>query len=129
MVSGPRATGKSAFCRFLAGYARAAGWDVAGLLSPAIVEDGLKTGILAENLRTSETRPLASAAPRPPFDLRLGNWYFDRLTLDWGNRVLETCLPCDLFLVDELGPLELLRGAGWTSGLVALRQPHYRRPP
>jgi nucleoside-triphosphatase THEP1 len=126
MVTGPRGVGKTTFCRLLAGQARTAGWDVAGLLSPAIVEDGLKTGILAEDVRTSEQRPLASAASHPPFDLQLGNWFFDRASIDWGNRVLVTCLPCDLLIVDEIGPLELLRCAGWTSALTVLRRPNYR---
>ena len=126
ILTGPRRVGKTTFCRILAGHARAVGWDVAGLLSPAIVEEGLKTGILAEDLRTSEQRRLASAVPHPPFDLQLGNWFFDRAVLDWGNHVLETCLPSDLLIVDEVGPLELLRDAGWASALVVLRQPNYR---
>jgi len=126
MVTGPRGVGKTTFCRLLAGHACTAGWDVAGLLSPAVIEEGFKTGVLVEDLRTSEQRPLASAAPHPPFDLQLGDWFFDRATLDWGNHVLETCLPCDLLIVDELGPLELMRGAGWASALAVLRQPNYR---
>lgn len=126
LLTGPRGVGKTSFCRHFAELARAAGWDVAGLLSPAIFEAGVKTGILAEDLRTGEIRPLASAALHPPFDLPLGNWFFDRAALEWGNRVLETCLPCGMFIVDELGPLELLRGEGWVSALTALRQLEYR---
>ncbi len=125
-LTGSRGVGKTAFCRLLAGHARSAGWDVAGLLSPAIVETGRKTGILAEDLRTGEVHPLASATPHSSFNLPLGNWYINTATIDWGNRVLETCLPCDLLIVDELGPLELLRGAGWISALAVFRQPSYR---
>ncbi|KAF0108107.1 MAG: Uncharacterized protein FD146_1121 [Anaerolineaceae bacterium] len=126
LLTGPRGAGKTLFCRRFAEHARAAGWEAAGLLSPAVFENGVKTGILAENLQTGETRPLASAASRPPFDLQLGDWFFDRAALDWGSRVLEDSLPCDLLIVDELGPLELLRAAGWASALPALRQTAYR---
>jgi nucleoside-triphosphatase len=126
MLTGRRGVGKTTFCSLLAGHARRAGWDVAGLLSPAIIEDGIKTGILVENLRTSEQRPLASDIPHPPFDFQLGKWFFDRAALDWGNHVLATCLPGDLLIVDELGPLELMRGAGWASALAVLWQPNYR---
>lgn len=126
MLTGPRGAGKTMFCRSLSEQAHAAGWDVAGLLSPAIFNKDIKTGILAEDLRTGETRPLASSVSRASFDLRLGNWYLDSTTIEWGNRILETSLPCDLFLVDELGPLEFLRGEGWNSALQALRQPGYR---
>jgi nucleoside-triphosphatase len=125
LVTGPRGAGKTTFCGIFSEQARLAGWDVAGLLSPAVFNGGVKVGILAENLRTREFHPLASAASHPSFDFQLGDWYFDRTTIEWGNRILETSLPCDLFLVDELGPLEFLRGAGWASALSVLHQPDY----
>lgn len=131
LLTAPRGAGKTTFCRALADEAQSAGWDVAGLLSPASFENGIKTGIRAENLRTGESRPLAIAAaashlPLSTFHFPLGNWLFDPSIFTWGNQTLETCLPSDLFIVDELGPLELLRGIGWVSALTALRQPTYR---
>ena len=131
LLTAARGAGKTTFCRALADQARAAGWDVAGLLSPAVFENGIKTGILAQNLRTNETRPLAissstSHSPLSTFHLSLGNWLFDPSIFTWGNQILETCLPCDLFIVDELGPLELIRAEGWVNALETLRQPTYR---
>jgi nucleoside-triphosphatase THEP1 len=129
LFTAPRGAGKTTFCRALADQARVIGWDVAGLLSPAVFENGIKTGILAQNLRTNESRPLAqlSTSNLPPstFTLPLGNWLFDLTIIAWGNQVLETCLPCDFFIVDELGPLELIRGEGWINAFEALCQPHY----
>jgi nucleoside-triphosphatase len=134
-LTGPRGAGKTTFCRTLAERARAAGWDVAGLLSPGVFEDGVKTGILAQALRTGETHPLARVHPPPGGasevegrspQLAFGNWLFDAAAFTWGNQVLEASLPCDLLIVDELGPLELVRGEGWTSALAVLRQPRYR---
>ncbi|MFZ5910157.1 MAG: nucleoside-triphosphatase [Chloroflexota bacterium] len=137
LLTAPRGAGKTTFCRALADRARTAGWDVAGLLSPAVFEDGAKTGILAQDLRTSETRLLAVANQQfnpvqgksssfPTLDLPLGDWLFDSSVIAWGNQILETCLPCDLLIVDEIGPLELNRGAGWVNALETLRQPGYR---
>ena len=39
-----------------------------------------------------------------------------------GDIALDTgeSLPCDLLVVDELGPLEFERGRGWTAGLAAV---------
>ncbi len=125
----PRGAGKTTFCRALVDLAQAAGWDVAGLLSPAIFENGLKTGILTQNLRTGEARVLALASPpvdQTTFDLHFGHWRFDSTVLEWGNQILTGDLACDLLLVDELGPLELTHSAGWVNGLEALRQARYR---
>jgi len=127
LLTAPRGAGKTTFCRTLAQTARAAGWDVAGLLSSAVFENGIKTGICAQNLRTGESRSLAvSSTSQPPpanDQLLLGAWLFDPASIAWGNEALNTCLPCDLLIVDELGPLELLRGEGWVNALKVLRQP------
>jgi len=126
MVTGSRGAGKSAFCRAVAEIARNNGWDIAGLLSLAQIEDGVKTGILAEDLRTGVRRPLACLARQSQDDLAFGDWYFDRQTLEWGNQVLENSLPCDLLIVDELGPLELTRQMGWRAALDVLPHGDYR---
>lgn len=132
LLTAPSGAGKTAFCRALVDEARSAGWDVAGLLSPAVFENGERTSILAQDLRTGETRLLAY---RPPSSggrevgnegISQGRWLFSPATLAWGNRILASCLPCDLFIVDELGPLELIRNEGWTNALPALRLSAYR---
>ena len=138
LITAPRGAGKTTFCRVLADQARAAGWDVAGILSPPVFENGIKTGILAQDLRTGESRPLAVLATQSPtlapdasagvtnYHLPLGQWLFDPTVIAWGNQVLQSRQPCDLFIVDELGPLELIRGEGWSNALAALRQSTYR---
>ena len=126
LISGVIGAGKTALCRALAGEARAAGWDVAGLLSPGVFEAGQKIAIQVEDLRSGERRLLASIEPRPGFDLPFGQWHFDRAALAWGNHVLKHSLPCDLLVVDELGPLELLHGQGFTAAQGALAGGRYR---
>ena len=142
LLTAPSGAGKTTFCAALADQARAAGWDVAGLLSPPVFENGQKVGILAQNLRSGETRPLAitshlslppshfSLSPShfslPTFNFPLGQWLFSPSTLAWGNDLLASCLPADLFIVDELGPLELVRGQGWVNALDALRSGRYK---
>lgn len=126
VISGEIGAGKTTLCRALAGLARAAGWDVAGLLSPGVFEAGQKTAIEAEDLRSGARRLLASNEPRAGFDLAFGRWYFDCAVLDWGNHVLAQSAPCDLLLVDELGPLEMLRGQGFTAAQAALAGGRYR---
>lgn len=130
VLTGERGVGKTTHCRTLVEQARTAGWDVAGLLSPAIFEIGVKTGILTQDLQTGEVRPLAMLSrfkvKRSTFNLELGQWLFDPTVVDWGNQILQSRQPCDLFIIDELGPLELFRGEGWVNAFDALRLVRYR---
>lgn len=129
LLTAPSGAGKTTFCAELARQARLRGLDVAGILCPPIFENGLKTGILAQDLRSGETRPLAVLAAQsltPNDQLPLGQWLFSTESLAWGNAVLQTALPCDLLIVDELGPLEFFRGQGWQAALQILPRGEYR---
>lgn len=126
IVTGPPGCGKTTLCRALAEAARGAGRDVAGVLCPAVFEGPDKTGIAAVDLRGGETRPLArrrgpggSAAAVPR------RWDFDEAALAWGDSLLARATPCDLLVVDELGPLEFDEGRGWTAGLGAVDSRDY----
>jgi len=130
LLSAPSGAGKTTFCLRRAEQARAAGWQVSGILCPPVFQGGVKTGILVQDLRSGETRPLAvsslSQTELSTFNLPLGQWLFDSSALAWGNEVLAAALPCDLLIVDELGPLELMRGEGWQNAISVLRQPRYK---
>ncbi len=121
IVTGASGDGKTALCRALADAARGAGRQVAGLLCPAVFEGSRKTGIEAVDLRSGETRRLAgpreSGGGAPAAGRR---WVLDEAVLAWGDGVLGRAVPCDVLIVDELGPLELEEGRGWTAGLAAV---------
>jgi nucleoside-triphosphatase len=126
IVTGPRGAGKTTFCARVVEQVRDAPIVVAGILSPAVFERGEKIGIDAIDLRTGERRRLAS-----PFDPSMGatrtrRWSFHDTALMWGNLVLQSAIPCDLLIVDELGILELEQAQGWLAGLAALDSTAYR---
>lgn len=124
IVTGDRGCGKTRLCQRLAAAARAAGWDVAGVLSPAHVIGGRKVAFDGVDLRRGERRQLAQRADEDaPFEL---GWKFDAAAMAWANEALRTAVPCDLLLVDELGPLEFEQGKGWTAGLTAIASGGYR---
>lgn len=124
IVTGSRGAGKTTFCASLARAAQAAGWHTAGLISHAVFSGSLRTSIQAEDLATGGTRTLATrkeTEPAPGSSM----WKFDEQTLRWGNAVLKASAPCDLLVVDELGPLEFEQNRGWLEGLAALDARQY----
>lgn len=126
LITGYRGSGKTSFCRKMVEAAREAGWKTAGLLSNPIFQDGVRTAIEAEDLLSGETRILATRTHSPDEGTPgVRQWKFDGAALDWGSGVLASATPCDLLVVDELGPLEFDRGEGWQAGLEAVDSRQY----
>jgi nucleoside-triphosphatase THEP1 len=125
MINGWRNAGKTTFCHEMAQTARSAGWDVAGLLSPATFNNGAKDSIWTEDIRSSEKRLLAARLRQAETDLNFGDWFFNSRTFEWGNRVLQASTPCDLLVIDELGPLEFNLRTGWMAAFEVLKTSHF----
>ncbi len=118
LVTGSRGAGKTTFCDRLVQAAREAGWQTAGLISRPVFEGSQRTAIDAEDLRTGTVQRLAVRSDSPTPGTK--HWQFDSGAIEWGNSVLRGSTPCDLLVVDELGPLEFEREAGWQAGLAAV---------
>ncbi len=127
IVTGPKGSGKSSFCSGKALLAHAYGLDVAGVISLPHFYGSVKTAIDLLSLRTGSTRRLASRRDGrlPGNTLHTTFWDFDELTIEWGNSSLQDAIPCDLLVVDEVGPLEMERGTGLLAGLHALDSRNY----
>ncbi len=125
LVTGEIASGKSTLSRRIVSALQERGADVAGVLSLPQVENGVKTGILLENARTREQRLLATAAKIGEGTAGL-SWRFDPTALAAGGEIIRSAVPCDVLVVDELGPLELVRGEGWACAVDILTQRQYR---
>jgi nucleoside-triphosphatase THEP1 len=53
-------------------------------------------------------------------DYGLPGWRFHAGVWERGNQILAAALPCDLLIVDELGPLEVRAGRGWSQAFAVL---------
>ena len=128
VITGARGAGKTAFCARIVEAAREAGWKAAGILSHPVFEGDTRTAIEAEDLRTGARRTLARRVAADEATLPTPgtkHWSFDPAAIDWANSVLEAAPPADLLIVDELGPLEFERNAGWQKGLAAVDSRQY----
>jgi nucleoside-triphosphatase len=119
LLTGVRGVGKTHLCQQVVDQARQSGYSCAGVLSPASFSGGEKVGINLVDVASGEERLLAEADDTGG-EVRWGKYRFVRPTLDWGAELLEGAAPCDLLVVDELGPLELRLGLGLVAALHVL---------
>lgn len=122
LLTGQRKIGKTSLLLNLVQQADLRRLDLAGVLSRGRFQSEVETGKFAVDLRTRESRLLASKLPGELAGLQLGVWTFSEDVLAWGNRCFQAVQTCDIFIVDEIGPLELERGQGWVAALSALEQ-------
>jgi nucleoside-triphosphatase len=132
LVVGESGSGKTTFCQQVVALARQQGAAVGGLLCPARFENGTKVGFDVLDLSSGVQRRLGlqrEIAARLPFTaspIAVGDWLLDGEALDWGNQVLRRSLPCDLLVIDEVGPLEFLARQGWQAAMEVLDSGDYR---
>lgn len=129
LITGEIGAGKTTFCWELADRLReraGSGLDVAGIVSPGVWDRERKIGIDAVTLRSGERRRLAIGRTEASAGPGTQSWVFQPETVIWANRVLAQAVSCDVLIVDELGPLEWLRGEGFVAGIEAVSSGRYR---
>lgn len=126
IITGASETGKTRFCTHLVENARREVLEIAGLLSPPVYVNGVKTAIEVEDLRSGERKILARRRIDERGSIQTKRWSFDTEVLNWGNDILAVATPCDLLVLDELGVLEFERGGGLQNGLSAIQSGKFR---
>ncbi|MGB9300103.1 MAG: nucleoside-triphosphatase [Anaerolineae bacterium] len=119
VLTGERGVGKTHLCQAVVEQAGKIGFRCAGVLSRAVFDGEEKAAITLVDVATSAERTLA-VADDTPGELRWGRYRFVPSTLAWGSDLLTGATPCDLLIVDELGPLELTLGLGLEAALDVL---------
>ncbi len=125
LLTGDMQSGKTNLCLEIAQIVLETGLDVAGIVSPAVFEGDKKIAIDAKNLRTGKCRRMAELQGEKKTGLETRRWSFDPEVVSWGNQVLRDAIPCDLLIVDELGPLEFNHQKGWVAGFPTIESRNY----
>ena len=104
LLTGGLQSGKTNLCLGIYKLALEARVRVAGVISPAVFEGDKKTAIDALDLKSGNRKRLAELKTSHQTDLETERWAFYSEVVDWGNKMLEEAVPCDLLLIDEFGP-------------------------
>ena len=126
LLSAPFQSGKTTFLWKLAVQARTADLKMAGILSHAVYQGSRKERIEVEDLHTGTRRILADRQQGDLIYPLLAPWRFHSSVLEWSNGVLASIAPCDLLLIDELGPLEWIEEGGFRAAFAVLDANCYR---
>jgi nucleoside-triphosphatase THEP1 len=129
LVTGKPGSGKTQFCASVVKALQREDLkniSIRGILSPALIERDEKLGIQAMNLETFEHKNLAEPNDGEPGAINTKRWRFDPKVITWCNAILSKATPCDMLILDEIGPLELERGEGFTAGLNAIDSGNYK---
>ena len=125
LLTGEFQSGKTNLCLDLYKLAQETNIRVGGVISPAVFEGDKKIAIDALDLKSGIRNRLAELRTSQQSDLETQRWSFFSDVVTWGNKMLEAAVPCDLLLIDELGPLEFQRGKGWLAGFSAIESGDY----
>ncbi|MBN1311063.1 MAG: ATP-binding cassette domain-containing protein [Anaerolineae bacterium] len=126
LITGLTGAGKTSWCTRMAQVARSQGLRVKGVLSPSVFEGESKVAIDLLSLETDEKCRLAVQRNDRGAELATVLWQFDPAVMAWGNDILGNLRDSDLVILDELGPLEFLRGQGLVEGLKLIDEKRYR---
>ncbi len=119
LLTGDRGAGKSTLCERLAGEARSRGLPAGGAACPAVFgPEGAKNGCRVRDLATGEERELGSTI-RDLGGPRWKGWSFSAEGFEAANRAVRAALEAGagLVVLDEVGPVELVLGAGLEPSL------------
>ncbi len=119
VLTGGRGVGKSTVCHRAVALAEEKGYRCGGIVTLA------RQGVRHVLDVSSGRRRRLTQAPDGGGAVIQGRFRFNPQTLSWGNAVLSRAIPCDLLVVDEVGPLEVERGRGWVRAFEVLRAGEY----
>ena len=123
LLSGERQIGKSSLCLRLEESLNQAGIEVSGIITQRVGPHELEV----KELHTQASYPLTARRQEAvQNDLTLPHFQMDSDAMARSSAAIADSFPTDIFILDELGPLELRRRKGWYRALYLLKKARYR---
>ncbi len=121
LLTGERQVGKTTVCSRLRDAAQAQGLQVSGLLTKHTGPHDLLAVDVRDGTEYPLTLPFSPQAPDAP----LLRFRMSPQAMERSARALTRAFPTQLFILDEIGPLELLYEQGWVDVLRLLAEERY----
>ena len=100
--------------------------DCRGVLCPPGFTNDEKTYIEIMDVASGDTRRLAEINHDQTQTLATAWWKLEPNAVGWGNQILQRSTPCDILILDEIGPLEFNREEGLVEGFKAVESREYQ---
>ena len=128
IITGLPGSGKSTLCQTVIQHAQMYKIEIKGVLSPPVFQSGEKIAIDLVDLSSGQRTRLAQLRRSGENDTQITTqrWAFDPAMMEKGSQILASSTPCELLVIDELGPLEFTRKMGWQTGLAAADSGDFR---
>ncbi|HOM62832.1 MAG TPA: nucleoside-triphosphatase [Dysgonamonadaceae bacterium] len=118
IVTGEKGSGKTRFMSETATELKKRGFDVGGVYTRKIIDNGEITAYSAVNISNCEERSLLKK-DNEDMGLRIGAFSIDPEGLEFGRKAIAHASQANLLMIDEIGKLEL-DGGGWYDELRSL---------
>ena len=115
LLTGDRQIGKSTVCLKLVEKLRQRDFEVSGLITRRTGAHDLQVTEIHSETTYPLTLPHTSDT-----GLIVGHFRMAPDAMTRSTKSLDACFPTQVFILDEIGPLELVRGQGWARALKLL---------
>ena len=127
LLTGEIGSGKTTWCLNLVDRALDADEPIAGVVCPGVFADGQKVAGDVVTLGDGIRQRLAWRASGDSREAGGLGWHFDLTVMEQVDRHLDALHDKRSILIDEVGPLELLRAQGWQGALRLVDVGRYER--
>ncbi len=122
IISGTRNAGKTSLVMAIIAWAQDNGISTRGIISTGnFNKEGHKLGFTIKDVATGHEMDLAVRDNGSSSEIKTAAYSFNKKGLSWGRKLIEKATPCDILIIDEIGPLEFEGQKGWSNAFKVVR--------